>query len=102
RTTSAATFDPYDAAMTRFPAPLDAPSRRALIAGVLGAAVQFTLSARAFAAQPPGFASWVTEFRGRALRRGVSAQTYSKAMGSLEPDMSVFEQFRAQPEFTEA
>ncbi len=69
--------------------------------GALAAAAQDILGERVFAAASAGFTNWVAEFRGRALRRGISAQTYARVMGRLEPDMSVFEQFRAQPEFTE-
>jgi membrane-bound lytic murein transglycosylase B len=52
-------------------------NRRALMSGALGVSVQLALGARVFAAQPPGFANWVAEFRGRASRRGISAQTYA-------------------------
>jgi lytic murein transglycosylase len=69
--------------------------------GALGVAFNFVTGRRAFAA-PAGFSDWVAEFRGRALRRGISAQTYARVMNTLEPDMSVFEQFRSQPELTEA
>jgi len=44
----------------------------------------------------------VAAFRPRALKRGISAATYDRVMGSLTPDMSVFEPLRAQPEFTQA
>jgi lytic murein transglycosylase len=53
------------------------------------------------AAQSPAFAHWVAAFRSRALKRGISEQTYDRVMGALTPDTSVFEQYRAQPEFTE-
>jgi len=86
--------------MPRFPLLSFTPSRRALITSALGAAANVALSACAFAA-PPGFSNWVADFRGRALRRGISAQTYARVMNSLEPDMSVFAAFRSQPEFTE-
>jgi membrane-bound lytic murein transglycosylase B len=86
--------------MPRFPEAL-APSRRALLTGALALSGTIALGARAFAV-PPGFSNWLADFRGRAVRRGISAQTYAKVMNTLEPDLSVFEQFRAQPEFTEA
>ena len=55
------------------------------------------------AAQPasPSFAHWVQTFRPRALARGVSAATYDRVMGTLQPDTSVYALDRAQPEFTE-
>lgn len=77
-------------------------SRRALMTSALGAVANLALSAVASAAQPPGFANWVAEFRGRASARGISPQTYARVMNSLEPDMSVFEQLHSQPEFTQA
>src|SRR5579885_3314863 len=85
--------------MPRFPALLT-PDRRALLSGALGALIHCAIGGRAIAA-PPGFANWVAEFRGRALRRGISAQTYARAMNGLEPDMSVFDEFNSQPELTE-
>jgi lytic murein transglycosylase len=86
--------------MPRFPLP--GPSRRHLIAGGFAVSAQLAFAGHVLAAQPPGFANWVAEFRGRALQKGVSAPTYARVMNSLEPDMSVFEQLRAQPEFTQA
>src|SRR5581483_4752728 len=85
--------------MPRFPALLT-PDRRALLSGALGALIHCAIGGRAIAA-PPGFANWVAEFRGRALRRGISAQTYARVMNGLEPDMSVFDEFNSQPELTE-
>jgi len=87
--------------MPRFPKNSFALSRRALMTSALGMVANLALTADGFAAQPPGFANWVAEFRGRASARGISPQTYARVMNSLEPDMSVFEQLRAQPEFTQ-
>ncbi len=53
-------------------------------------------------AQTPAFRKWVANFRPRALRRGISEATYDRVMGPMKPDTSVYEQYRAQPEFTEA
>jgi lytic murein transglycosylase len=47
------------------------------------------------------FPQWVAAFRPRALSRGVSEKTYDSVMGAVKPDMSVFAQQRAQPEFQE-
>src|SRR5579872_4549400 len=72
-------------------------SRRALL---IGAGASLAVSP-ALAGQPEAFARWVAVFRGRALQRGISAQTYDRVMNAVTPDTSVFEQYRAQPEFTE-
>lgn len=53
-------------------------------------------------AQSPAFRQWVENFRPRAIRRGISGQTYDRVMGSITPDTSVYAAQRAQPEFTEA
>jgi membrane-bound lytic murein transglycosylase B len=75
-------------------------TRRALVAGAFGIAAAFAVGP-ASAAQSPAFAHWVAGFRPRALKRGISEQTYDRVMGAVTPDTSVFEQFRSQPEFTE-
>ncbi|MBI4365203.1 MAG: lytic murein transglycosylase [Deltaproteobacteria bacterium] len=53
------------------------------------------------AAQSPAFAHWVSTFRARALKRGISEATYNRVMGAVTPDTSVYALQRAQPEFTE-
>ena len=55
----------------------------------------------AFAAAPPGFDQWRDDFRARALAKGISDATWTRVMGRIEPDMSVFKQMRNQPEFNE-
>lgn len=75
-------------------------TRRALMAGALGIAAAFAVG-HASATQSPAFAHWVAGFRPRALKHGISEQTYDRVMGAVTPDTSVFEQYRAQPEFTE-
>ena len=72
-------------------------NRRALLSGALA-----SLATGPALARPAGFDRWVEAFRARALGRGVSEQTYTRVMGKLEPDTSVFEAVRSQPEFTEA
>ena len=47
------------------------------------------------------FEQWVETFRARARARGISDDTYTRVMGSLKPDTSVFELDRSQPEFSE-
>src|SRR5262249_37370874 len=48
-----------------------------------------------------GFAQWVENFRPRATARGVSDATYTRVMGNVKPDTSVYAQIRDQPEFNE-
>jgi lytic murein transglycosylase len=76
-------------------------NRRALLSGALGASASFVFGAHALAAQSPAFARWVAAFRQRAIKRGISEQTYDRVMRAVTPDTSVYEQQRAQPEFTE-
>ena len=47
------------------------------------------------------FAQWVETFRPRAKARGVADATYSRVMGAIKPDVSVYALDRAQPEFRE-
>ena len=76
-------------------------TRRTLLrSGLLGAA---TLAAHPLAAHaaPPGFDAWRDGFRARALAKGISEATWNRAMGRVEPDMSVFKEIKNQPEFSE-
>jgi membrane-bound lytic murein transglycosylase B len=73
-------------------------SRRALLAGALAS---LAFGGPAFAVQTPAFAHWVAAFRPRAIKRGISEQTYDRVMSAVTPDTTVYEQQRAQPEFTE-
>jgi membrane-bound lytic murein transglycosylase B len=52
-------------------------------------------------AAPAGFEQWRDRFRARALAKGVSEATWTRVMGRIEPDMSVFKELRSQPEFKE-
>src|SRR5476651_159674 len=80
---------------------LKTPTRRALLQSGIAAAVLLGQPIAARAAAPPGFDQWRDNFRARALAKGVSDATYSRVMGRIEPDMSVFEKMRKQPEFNE-
>ena len=82
-------------------APASLLSRRAWLARALGATASLAFGGPSLAAQSPAFARWVAGFRARAIRRGISEATYNRVMGALTPDTSVYEQQRAQPEFTE-
>src|ERR1044072_5925719 len=75
-------------------------TRRALLKSTLGATALLAFPASVRAA-PPGFEEWRESFRARAMAKGISAATWQRAMGRVEPDMSVFKQMRNQPEFHE-
>ena len=77
------------------------PTRRALLRSGLGAAALLASPLAARGATAPGFDQWRNSFRNRALAKGITEATWNRAMGHVEPDMSVFEQIGNQPEFTE-
>src|SRR6201991_1355921 len=83
------------------PDSINGPSRRALLQAGLGAGALLAHPLEAFAAAPPGFDQWRDSFRARALAKGISDATYTRVMGRIEPDMSVFRQMAKQPEFNE-
>src|SRR6266478_3841979 len=83
------------------PDSLKTPTRRAVLRSGFGAGALFAHPVTAFAAAPPGFDLWRDGFRARALARGISDTTWTRVMGRIEPDMSVFKQMRNQPEFNE-
>jgi len=72
-----------------------------LLQYALGAGALFADPLTAPAAAPPGFDQWRTNFRKHALAKGISETTWTRVMGRIEPDMSVFPQMVAQPEFSE-
>src|SRR5205085_1360369 len=76
-------------------------TRRALLQSGLGASTLLAYPALALAAAPAGFDHWRETFRARALAKGISDATYTRVMGRIEPDMSVFKQMQRQPEFYE-
>jgi len=67
----------------------------------LGAAALFACPHALRAAAPAGFEQWRENFRQRALASVISEATWNRAMGRIEPDMTVFKQIRNQPEFNE-
>ena len=77
---------------------LKSPTRRALL---LAAGAVLVTPQAALAAAPPGFDQWRDGFRTRALAKGISERTWTRVMGHIEPDMSVFRQMQKQPEFNE-
>src|SRR3954447_2037820 len=76
-------------------------TRRALLQSSLGAGALLVHPLTAVAAVPPGFEHWRETFRPRALAKGISDATWTRVMGRIEPDMSVFKQMQKQPEFYE-
>src|ERR1019366_4896147 len=76
-------------------------TRRTLLRFGFGAGALLALPVDAFALAPPGFDQWRDGFRARALAKGISDATYTRVMGRIEPDMSVFKQMQKQPEFNE-
>jgi membrane-bound lytic murein transglycosylase B len=77
-------------------------ARRHLLNAALSGAASLAIGTPAFAqvaAQP--FAQWVEAFRPRALAKGISDATYSRVMGGLKPDTTVFTEIRSQPEFNQ-
>jgi lytic murein transglycosylase len=76
-------------------------TRRAFLRSSVGATASLAPVFPASAASPPGFDAWREAFHARASAKGISEATWNRAMARVEPDMSVFEQFGSQPEFTE-
>jgi peptidoglycan lytic transglycosylase B len=79
---------------------LKSPARRAFLQGSIAAGSLLAGPLGALAA-PAGFDQWRDNFRARALAKGISAATWTRVMGHIEPDMSVFRQMQKQPEFNE-
>lgn len=75
-------------------------TRRASLRLVAAALATWRGAAQAQGGRAP-FAQWVESFRPRALARGVSDATYTRVMGGLNPDTTVYALNRRQPEFTE-
>ena len=76
-------------------------TRRGLLRSGFAASALLVQPLAALAAAPAGFDQWRDNFRSRALAKGISDTTWTRVMGRIEPDMSVFKQMRNQPEFNE-
>lgn len=78
------------------------PTRRTVLAFALSSCALALApgAAHSQTAQAP-FDQWISSFRPRALRRGISPATYDRVMSGLKPDMGVFALQRSQPEFRE-
>jgi len=79
----------------------DMPTRRSLLRFGLGAAMLLARPGAGITAAPPGFDPWRENFRRHALGKGISEAAWNRAMGHVEPDMTVFKEIRNQPEFNE-
>lgn len=64
---------------------------------IAGAVLGLTVFASSASAQ--SFGSCLPQLRADAAGKGVSAQTFDRAMRGVEPDMSVFDLMNNQPEF---
>jgi membrane-bound lytic murein transglycosylase B len=82
------------------PDSLTRPTRRRFLQCGLGAGALLAHPMGAVAA-PSGFDRWRENFHARALAKGISEATWTRVMGRIEPDMSVFPQMQDQPEFSE-
>jgi membrane-bound lytic murein transglycosylase B len=77
-------------------------TRRALLNGAIAAMALYAQGGSALARKPSlSFPKWVARFRRRARARGVSDAVYNSVMADVEPDVSVYALYRAQPEFKE-
>lgn len=79
-----------------------APSRRALLAGGLGAMAAAGLGGPAWGQTSTyEFAQWVQVFKPRATAKGVRGEMYDWVMSQTQPDTKVFEFDKSQPEVQE-
>ena len=76
-------------------------SRRCFLTSLSASAVVSAGAPLAAQTSQLTFEKWVETFRPRARARGVSDATYSRVMGAIKPDTSVYALDRAQPEFRE-
>jgi hypothetical protein len=56
---------------------------------------------KAARAKDTPFDQWVAAFRAKAVARGITAETYAKAMDGIKPDTTELEAIHHQPEFTQ-
>ena len=73
-------------------------TRRNLLAGLAGAAAALS---RQPAYAEIGFEQWLAAFRSKAAARGISEETYTRAMRGVQPDMTGINVIRNQPEFNQ-
>ena len=82
------------------PPRLATPSRRESLALTL-AATAALIAPAPLARAAEDFGQWVARFRAKALTRGISADTYDRAMDGLQPDKTGLEAIHNQAEFNE-
>ncbi|HTE77898.1 MAG TPA: lytic murein transglycosylase, partial [Xanthobacteraceae bacterium] len=75
------------------------PTRRAMLVGVAGSVAN--LFAPYAARADTGFDQWVAAFRSKAVARGISDETYTRAMRGVQPDMTGLTAIHNQPEFNQ-
>ena len=83
------------------PDSLNTSTRRAVLRSGLAAGALLAQPLAALATAPLDFDQWRDAFRARALDQGISLVTWTRVMGQIEPDMSVFKELSNQPEFVE-
>src|SRR5437667_3643973 len=77
-------------------------ARRNLLQAALSGTATLAFGGAALAqsaAQP--FAQWVESFRAKATAKGITEATYTRVMGNLKPDLTVYKELRSQPEFNQ-
>ena len=72
----------------------------AIAGGIAGLMLPKTANAKAATTGMP-FDQWIATFRTKAEARGITAETYTRVMRTVRPDMGVLEAIRNQPEFNE-
>src|SRR5437667_10828512 len=81
------------------PGPPPRPTRRGALVGIAGSVA--SLFAPQAARADTGFDQWVAAFRSKAVARGISDETYTRAMRGLQPDMTGLTAIHNQPEFNQ-
>src|SRR6185295_15426109 len=77
-------------------------SRRHVLTTALGGTASLALGGRAFAqqaAQP--FEVWLGAFHAKTSAKGISDATFTRVLGNIKPDLTVFREIRSQPEFNQ-
>lgn len=80
---------------------MNAIPRRLLLQAAFGALASLAASGALAQSSRLSFAQWVEAFRPRARARGISDATYTRVIGAVKPDTSVYALDRSQPEFSE-
>ena len=75
-------------------------TRRASLHAIAGAVAALMVPGSANAQHMP-FDQWIAAFRAKAVARGITDATYTRATQGIEPDTTGLEAIRNQPEFSE-